>query len=100
MLRLMDSEAVGEKPTRRRAPQPLNKEIKTLRAALEITRRSMESCQDEQAELARMGGLLARLCDSLTRALLAQQKLASGKDDASGAKAELERLLRLIEPVI
>jgi len=78
----------------------LDAEIRALQAALAMARRNMESAEEgngEAGDVAKMGALIARLSDSIGRALLAQQKLSSGKDPVARIRAELDHVLRVIE---
>ena len=78
----------------------LDAEIEALRAALRMVRRNMESAEDENGDagdVAKMGALVARLSDSIGRALLAQKKLSSGNDQVARIRAELDHVLRVIE---
>ncbi len=75
------------------AGMSLAEEIRGLREALRQARERMQSGLDD-AEVARMGTLVARLSDSLGRALLAQGKLLGEGDRSAWLRAETDRLLR------
>lgn len=82
------------------AEPTLEAEIRALRAALETARRGLESAEGGEGDandVAKMGALMARLSDSIGRALLAQQKLSSGNDQEARIRAELDHVLRVIE---
>ena len=66
-------------------------EIKGLRESLEVARERLE---DGEEDFARIGSVVARLTDSVGRALLAQSKLAAEGDRTSQLHAETTRLLR------
>lgn len=66
-------------------------EIKGLRASLRLVRRKM---RDDEDELVKMGPVVARLTDSVGRALLVQSKLAGEGDGSRVLQAETDRLLR------
>lgn len=69
----------------------LQGEIAGLRESLLLARAKMDSGEED---LAKMGALVARLTDSVGRALLAQGKLLAGGDRSSWLRAETDRLLR------
>jgi hypothetical protein len=75
----------------------LDREIGALRAALEVARREVENGECDTGDLAKMGARVARLSDSIVRAVLAQQKLSTGSDPLSRIRAELDHVLRVIE---
>lgn len=68
----------------------LENELKTLRAALHEARQGM---LDEEKDPAKMGALVARLSDSIGRALLNQQKLNGAGDKSTYLRAEVDRIL-------
>lgn len=79
-----------------RAAASLREEIGILRRALYISERSL-SAQGEEggpADIARLGGVMARLSDAIVRATLAEQKLAGVGDDIADAQAEIKRIFR------
>lgn len=69
----------------------LQGEIIGLRESLLQARARMESGEED---MAKMGALVARLTDSVGRALLAQGKLAASGDQSAWMRAETDRLLR------
>ena len=69
----------------------LVKEIKGLREALELARERLEAGEED---FVTAGGVVARLTDSVGRALLAQSKLASEGGGATRLRSETDRLLR------
>jgi hypothetical protein len=78
----------------------LDAEIGALRVALGIARCSLESAEQgngDPGDVAKMGVLVARLSDSIGRALLAQKKLSSSNDQVAHIRAELDHVLRVIE---
>jgi hypothetical protein len=76
----------------------LESEIAALREAIAGVRRQMsiEGYDGDAAELAKKGSLLARLSDSVVRAVLAQQKLSAGDDRMSRVLAEMDHLMRIL----
>lgn len=69
----------------------MNKEIRMLRATIKT---AQDSLRGGDGNLAKMGALLARLSDSVGRALLVQQKLAANNTAITQAQHELDDLLR------
>lgn len=69
----------------------LREEIVGLRESLRQARAQMESGEEDMAKI---GALVARLTDSIGRALLAQGKLAASADSSTWLRAETDRLLR------
>jgi hypothetical protein len=69
----------------------LQGEIGALREALEQV---MDSMKSGEADLAKMGGVAARLSDSIGKALLAEQKLSAGNNRANRLHEEFARVLR------
>lgn|GEM_PF-3969991 len=69
----------------------LENELKTLRDSLHQARQGM---LDEEKDPAKMGALVARLSDSIGRALLNQQKLNGAGDKSAYLRAEVDRILR------
>ncbi|MDQ5824150.1 MAG: hypothetical protein M3441_08050 [Chloroflexota bacterium] len=67
----------------------LVREIKGLRASLRLARKQMK----EEEDLVKIGPVVARLTDSVGRALVVQSKLAAG-DGTSALQSEAERVLR------
>ncbi len=65
-------------------------EIAGLREALKLARDKMV----EDDDLVKLGAVVARLTDSVGRALLAQSKLAVEGDGSTSLRAETDRLLR------
>jgi hypothetical protein len=63
---------------------------------MEEVRRQISSGEGDPAELAKMGTLLARLSDSVVRAVLAQQKLSEGSDRMAKVLAEMDHVLRVM----
>lgn len=68
----------------------LGEELEALRSSLKLACQSLNMAD---ADVARLGGLVARLCDSIVRAALAQRKLAAS-DDTGLLRAEIQRILR------
>ena len=69
----------------------LENELETLRASLHQARQAM---LDSDKDPAKMGALVARLSDSIGRALLNQQKLRASNDGSSLLRSEVDRILR------
>ncbi|HEX8600492.1 MAG TPA: hypothetical protein VF952_18485 [Chloroflexia bacterium] len=67
----------------------LVREIKGLRASLRLARKQLK-----EEDLVRIGPVVARLTDSVGRALVVQSKLAVGGDGTSALHSEAERVLR------
>ncbi len=68
----------------------LVREIKGLRASLRLARKQMK----EEEDLVKIGPVVARLTDSVGRALVMQSKLAAAADGTSALHSEAERVLR------
>jgi hypothetical protein len=78
------------------AIQSLRGEITILRSAMYIAQECL-SAQGEggaPADIARLGGVMARLSDAIVRATLAEQKLAGAGDDMAEVQAEIKRIFR------
>ena len=69
----------------------LDAEIVTLRRALKRVEESMESGGEDTAK---MGALVSRLCDTIARALVAQQKLSAQDEGFTWLRAQFDRMLR------
>jgi hypothetical protein len=69
----------------------LVREIKGLRDALRLARERLDSGEED---VVKVGAVVARLTDSVGRALVAQSKLAGEGDGARVLRAEIDRLLR------
>jgi hypothetical protein len=80
------------------AGESLRGEITTLRSALHISQEclSAQGAGGEPADIARLGGVVARLSDAIVRATLAEQKLAGAGDDMAEVQAEIKRIFRAI----
>jgi hypothetical protein len=79
-----------------RAGASLREEIAILRRALYISERSLSAQgeEGEPADIARLGGVVARLSGAIVHATLAEQKLAGVGDDIAEAQAEIKRIFR------
>jgi hypothetical protein len=66
-------------------------EIKGLRRSLRLVRKKM---QWDDEELVKLGPVVARLTDSVGRALLVQSKLAAEGDGTVWLRSETDRVLR------
>lgn len=66
-------------------------EIAGLRESLKLAQDRME---EDDEDLVKVGAVVARLTDSVGRALLAQSKLAGEGDGSTRLRAETDRLLR------
>ena len=69
----------------------LAKEIRGLRAALQLARRRLKTGEED---LLKVGTVVARLTDSVGRAMLAQSKLVAEGDGTVRMRSETDRLLR------
>ncbi len=80
------------------AAESLRGEITILRRALYISERSLfaQGEEGEPADIARLGGVMARLSDAIVRATLAEQKLVGTGDDMAEVQAEIKRIFRAI----
>ncbi len=67
----------------------LVKEIRGLRASLKLAQKQMK----EEEDLVKIGPVVARLTDSVGRALLAQSKLVGEGAGTKRLRSELDRLL-------
>jgi hypothetical protein len=68
----------------------LEGEIRTLREALALVAGNMKSEEDT----AKMGAVVSRLCDTIVRALLAQQKLSAQDEGFTWLRGHFDRMLR------
>ena len=82
---------VREMPGKRSVEMSLVREIKGLRVALQLARERLETGEED---FVTAGGVVARLTDSVGRALVAQSKLAAEGDGATRLRSETDRLLR------
>lgn len=100
VLQLVKSPITANARAGSRAPAAgsLREEIATLRGALCISRKSLlsQGPGGEPADIARLGGVIARLSDAIVRATLAEQKLGSAGDDMAEVQAEIKRIFRAI----
>ena len=72
----------------------LQNELDTLRASLEQAYGGMgKECEDVNT-VGKMGALVARLCDSIARVEVAQQKLVALDSSSNRLRREVERILR------
>ena len=69
----------------------LHKEVGALREAL---KQVMDSMKSGECDLAKMGGVAARLSDSIGKALLIEQKLSVDNSRANRLHEEFARVLR------
>ncbi len=72
-------------------PKPLDAELGLLRDSLTQAHRALKSSEED---MTKSGMLVARLSDSVARALLAQQKLMAGSGYTPTAEAEFDDTLR------
>jgi hypothetical protein len=91
ILDINRSEKCGEAATGKVEKASLQGEIGALREALEQV---MGGMKGGEADLAKMGGVAARLTDSIGKALLAEQKLSAGNNRANRLHEEFARVLR------
>ena len=79
-----------------KAAASLREEIAILRRALYISERSLSAQSEggEPADIARLGGVVARISDAIVRATLAEQKLAGVGGEIAEAQAEIKRIFR------
>ncbi len=73
--------------------ESLDGEVAALREALGQAKAGLRS---DEGDVTKLGGLVARLSDSIVRALLAQKKLAADGDGGTWLRAEFERVLRAL----
>ena len=74
----------------------LQRELDTLRASLEQARASMARSheEDDLDKVGKMGALVARLCDSIARVEMAEEKLSALGSSSNRLRREVERILR------
>ena len=73
--------------------KPCSGEVDALGEALALAMEGLRAAESN-AEVARLGGVVARLCDSIGRAKLAAQKLSSENGDAENIYTRFEQALR------
>lgn len=86
-----------QRDERASSAKTLQGELEALRAALRQAREEMEGLRRmgaEEGEIAKLGSVVARICDSITRALLAQQRLEGQGEVSARVRAEWDRVLR------
>ncbi len=71
--------------------KPLDNELELLRDSLGYVHNILKNNSED---MAKSGTLVARLSDSVAKALLAQQKLLAGSDYAATPEAEFDDTLR------
>jgi uncharacterized membrane protein len=78
------------------AAESLLGEIAALRCALGIAQESLldQGAEAEPADIARLGGVIARLSDAIVRATLAQPKLSATGDQIAELQFEVKRIFR------
>jgi hypothetical protein len=74
----------------------LHAEVDALREALSAALGELRMAGDS-GDLVKAGSLVARLCDSLVRALLAEQKLGAVNPGEQWLQAELDRVLTQLD---
>ena len=86
----------GDVKDRGQATESLREEITILRRALYISQMSLSAQgeEGESADIARLGGVMARLSDAIVRATLAEQKLAGAGAHMAEVPAEIKRIFR------
>ena len=72
----------------------LQNELDTLRASLEQARGGMGKDQEDVNRVGKMGALVARLCDSIARVEVAQQRLEALNAGSNRLRREVERILQ------
>ena len=72
----------------------LQNELDTLRASLQQAYGGMGTYYEDVNKVGTMGALVARLCDSIARVEVAQQKLAALEGGSNRLRREVERILR------
>lgn len=72
----------------------LQNELDTLRASLKQARGGMGKDYEDVNRVGKMGALVARLCDSIARVEVAQQRLAALDGGSNRLRREVERILR------
>ena len=93
MLRLVDIDDGPDEAWDGAAPDSLAGEVSALREAL---RTVMDELKRERGEVPRLAGTAARLCDSITRAVLAQQKIAAANSGIERTRERIDRIWRAI----
>lgn len=100
VLQLVKSpvKANGGARDRGQGAESLRGEITILRRALYISQKCLSELgeEGEPADIARLGGIMARLSEAIVRATLAEQKLAGAGDDIADVQAEIKRIFRAI----
>ena len=81
----------GKAETGKAEKASLHNEVDALREAL---KQVMDSVKSGECDLAKMGGVAARLSDSIGKALLAEQKLSVDNGRANRLHEEFARVLR------
>jgi len=76
------------------ASSGLKNELETLRASLKQAYGGMGTDWDDVNKVGKMVALVARLCDSIARVEVAQQKLAALEGGSNRLRREVERILR------
>ncbi len=94
MLRLLKNERDKAQPD---LEASMTREIAMLREAMETAHISLES---GEGDVVKIGALICRLSDSIGRGLLVQQRLSSTNDDIARIRAELDHVMRVIEPLM
>ncbi len=72
----------------------LQSELDTLRASLKQAYGGMGKYSEDVNRVGKMGALVARLCDSIARVEMAQQKLSALSGSSNRLRREVERILR------
>ena len=92
-LRVVDSVEADIKSLRARGAKraSLDGEIQTLRDALAQAAGSMRGGEEDTVKT---GALVSRLCDTIVRALLAQQKLSAQDEGFTWLRGHFDRMLR------
>jgi hypothetical protein len=91
MLRLIDSDeehGLSDLPQ-----ESLGEEVSALREALGIV---MTQLRSGGVDVPKLCGTTARLCDSITRTVLAQQKLAAANSGIERTRERIDRIWRAI----
>ena len=86
--------ANSEKTKVESARAGLANELDTLRASLQQAYGGMGKENEDVNRVTKLGALVARLCDSIARVEVAQQKLAALEGSSNRLRREVERILR------
>jgi hypothetical protein len=89
------SEAVTGREDADTAGETLRQEIAALREALSRVMNDLEGDSKDSASL-KQAAAVARLCDTIVRAVSAQKRLGTGNDDIDKLRSDFKRILRTL----